>query len=383
MHWLPCSLYIFLAVAGQSAADCLSYGYDFVDGGGPYCINTTSPDFFSFGTEFYGCQPSDSQGDITPILIDPNGDEYFCSDIPTQPDGSDIVSTCNVPGDELTKSSMWSGNWIVIIEGLTFAWMRTFSVVAGPPVVVTSTPTATFTVTSTPSTTITTTITNVFSTTLPPSTTTVPSTTSTRTITTTPSQVTVYWTSTSTRTRTSRVFSKKAVTTTVTTTCRTQPPKRDPTCTIRPSKASLAASSETLSAVPRIRRGEGQLLRSGQRSPIQSRDGQLFKRGPDLCTTTYLQTTLVVSSYTTVTAPTSTEIDTENATTTSTITPPVVTAYSGKARTTTTVTAPTPTRTRTSRVYETVWTTKTIWATITSTVKTSPPGVVCATTAGH
>jgi hypothetical protein len=44
-------------------------------------------------------------------------------------------------------------------------------------------------------------------------------------------------------------------------------------------------------------------------------------------------------------------------------TPTPVTAYSGKAKTTTTVTAPTPTRTRTSRTYETVWTTKTIWAT--------------------
>ncbi|EXJ89107.1 hypothetical protein A1O3_02171 [Capronia epimyces CBS 606.96] len=280
MHWISCSLYIFLALATQSAADCLSYGYDFVDGGGPYCINTTSPDFFSFGTLFYGCQPTDSQGDITPILIDPNGGEYFCSDIPTQPDGADMVATCNVTGNEVTKASMWSGDWIVIIEGLTFAWMRTFSIIAGPPVIITATPTATFTVTSTPSTTITTTMTNVFSTTLPPSTITVPSTTSTRTITTIPSQVTVYWTSTSTRTRTTRVFSKTTSTTTVTSSCRTQPPKKDPTCTIRPSKASLAASSQTLSAIPRIRRSEGQMLRPAQPRAVGPQLGQLFKRGP-------------------------------------------------------------------------------------------------------
>ncbi|KAL2415570.1 hypothetical protein ABEF95_014231 [Exophiala dermatitidis] len=383
MHWSLCSSFLLLGLAGRSAADCLSYGYDFIDGGGPYCVNTTSTDYFSFGTEFNGCQPTDSQGDITPILIDPNGDEYFCSDIPTQPDSTDMVSTCNVAGNEVTKASMFSGDWTVVIEGLTFAWMRTFSIIAGPPVVITATPTATFTVTSTPSTTITTTITQVYNTTLPASTTTVPSTTSTRTITTTPSQVTVYWTSTSTRTRTTRVYSKTVSTSTVTTTCKTQPPKKDPTCTIRVLKASLAASVNVSVSLPRMRRAEAERLRSMPRQIIEPRDGQLFQRGPDLCTTTILQTTNVVSSYTTVTASTSTEIDTENASTTVTITPPPVTAYSGKAKTTITVTAPTPTRTRTSRVYDTVWTTKTVWATITSTVRTSPPGAVCMTTAAH
>lgn len=80
-------------------------------------------------------------------------------------------------------------------------------------------------------------------------------------------------------------------------------------------------------------------------------------------------------------------------------TPAPVTAYSGIVRTTTTVTAPTPTRTRTSRVYVTTWTTSTIVATyvlyenadhankltidrITSTVKTTPSGMVCATKPG-
>ena len=45
------------SLAGQSAADCLSYGYDFVDGGGPYCMNTTSTAYFTFGTEFFGAFP--------------------------------------------------------------------------------------------------------------------------------------------------------------------------------------------------------------------------------------------------------------------------------------------------------------------------------------
>ncbi|OQV00756.1 hypothetical protein CLAIMM_06215 isoform 1 [Cladophialophora immunda] len=382
MHFASCLVSVFLALAGKSAADCLSYGYDFVNLGGPYCINTTSTAYFSFGTEFFGCQPSDVQDAVTPILVDPNSDEYFCSDIAVQPDGEDMVSTCNVTGNEVTKNNMFSGDWTIVIEGLTFAWMRSFSIIAAPPVVVTSTPTATFTVTSTPSTTITTTITNVFSTTASPSTVTVPTTTITRTITTTPAQVTVYSTSTITRTRTSRVFSKTVSTTTVTTSCRTQPPAKDPTCTIRPTKATLAAANESITILPRMRQF-GRHSRDGHKRAIERRDDAPVDTGPDQCTTTIVDTADAVSSYTTVTAPTSTEIDTENATTTTTVTPPPVTAYSGKAKTTTTVTAPTPTRTRTTRTYQTVWTTSTIWATITSTVKTSPSGWVCATSAGH
>ena len=39
-----------------------------------------------------GCTPDDSQGNITPILVDPNFDDYSCSDIPTQPDDTEIIS---------------------------------------------------------------------------------------------------------------------------------------------------------------------------------------------------------------------------------------------------------------------------------------------------
>ncbi|ETI27929.1 hypothetical protein G647_00378 [Cladophialophora carrionii CBS 160.54] len=386
MHSSAAFVFALLALSGRSAADCLSYGYDFVDGGGPYCINTTSTSYFTFGTEFFGCQPSDVQDAVTPILIDPNGDEYFCSDIGVQPDGQDMVSICNVAGNELTRNNMFSGTWTAIMEGLTFAYMRSFAIIAAPPVTVTSTPTATFTVTTTPSTTITSTITNVFSTTAPASTVTVPTSTSTRTITTSPAQTTVYWTSTSTRTRTTRVFSKTVSTTTVTTSCQTQTPSKDPVCTIRPTKATLAAAASTISMVPRQwtrqfqRPGNG---RSGWGTVCRALTPQQMLMTIDMCTTTVVDTAKAVSSYTTVTAPTSTEIDTENATTTTTITPPPVTAYSGKAKTTVTITAPTPTRTRTARTYETVWTTSTVWATITSTVKTPPSGWVCATTAAH
>lgn len=101
---------IFLSFNQYVLADCESYGVDFVNDGGPYCIDTTSNKFFSFTTQFQGnsfliprrslathfiagCLTTDSQGDITPILIDPDENEYFCSDIPIVPEGVDMIST--------------------------------------------------------------------------------------------------------------------------------------------------------------------------------------------------------------------------------------------------------------------------------------------------
>ncbi|KEF57809.1 uncharacterized protein A1O9_05729, partial [Exophiala aquamarina CBS 119918] len=382
MHSLILPLVLVVSLAGRAKSECQSFGYDFVDGGGPYCINTTSNDWFAFGTVFQGCQPDDIQDSVTPILIAPNSDEYFCSDIDTNPDGANILSTCNVPGDEMPKSAMWSGDWIVIIEGLTFAWMRNFSINAGPPVVVTSTPTVTYTTPYTPSTTVTMTFTQGYTTTLLPSTVTLPKTTSTRTITVRPRPVTVTTTSTSTRIRTTKVFSKTITTTTIAASCRTQLPRRDRTCTLRPSKATLAAANAPVTAIPRIRRAEsGVLERLRKRRVARRQEGGLVKRGtgPDLCTTTFMDTSKIVSTYITVTYPTSTELVSEFTTTTATVTPAAVTAYSGRARTTITITASTPTRTRTTIAHVTAHTTSTIWATITSTIKTTPSGMICAT----
>lgn len=175
---------------------------------------------------------------------------------------------------------MFSGDWIVIIEGLTFAWMRNFSINAGPPVVVTSIPTVTYTTPYIPSTTVTTTFTSGYTSTLLPSTTTLPSTTYTRTITIRPMQVTVTSTLTSTRLRTTRVFSKTVTTTTITTNCRTQTPKRDRTCTLRPTRATLAAAGVPVTAVPRIRRGEsGVLQRLRERGVSPRQEGGLANRG--------------------------------------------------------------------------------------------------------
>lgn len=54
MYSLHFTLSLLVGLAGQAIAECQSSGYDFVDGGGPYCINTTSNDWFSFGTVFRG-----------------------------------------------------------------------------------------------------------------------------------------------------------------------------------------------------------------------------------------------------------------------------------------------------------------------------------------
>jgi len=54
MHCLLLPLVLAVGLAGRAIAECQSSGYDFVDGGGPYCINTTSNDWFSFGTVFQG-----------------------------------------------------------------------------------------------------------------------------------------------------------------------------------------------------------------------------------------------------------------------------------------------------------------------------------------
>jgi hypothetical protein len=54
MHSLPAIALALATLAGRSTADCVSYGYGFVDGGGPYCVNKTSTSYFAFGTDFFG-----------------------------------------------------------------------------------------------------------------------------------------------------------------------------------------------------------------------------------------------------------------------------------------------------------------------------------------
>jgi hypothetical protein len=66
---------------GNPDSICHSYGVDFVDEG-HYFINTLSTDNFTSVSIFQGCNQ-----DLAEVLfIDPEGDEVFCSQLPTTPD---------------------------------------------------------------------------------------------------------------------------------------------------------------------------------------------------------------------------------------------------------------------------------------------------------
>jgi hypothetical protein len=49
-----CKGLLLMNLASWASAECLSFGWDFVNGGGPYCIDTRSSEPFSFGTGFQG-----------------------------------------------------------------------------------------------------------------------------------------------------------------------------------------------------------------------------------------------------------------------------------------------------------------------------------------
>ncbi|KAG4417485.1 hypothetical protein IFR04_009368 [Cadophora malorum] len=124
---------VFLSLANLAFSTCVSYGIDFVNRGF-YFIGSTKSTDFTFLSQFEGCTSGE---EITPILVDPNGDEYFCSQITTTPDDTSILSTCPI-----LQTDMFSANWYVVIEGLTFAYVRTFTLTVGIPATIKATPTS-------------------------------------------------------------------------------------------------------------------------------------------------------------------------------------------------------------------------------------------------
>ena len=154
------------------AQTCLSYGVDFQTNGN-YFQNISSTAPFTFASLFEGCESDVANN----ILVDPNGDEYQCTDTPLQPDDVIELSTC-----PLDKDQMWTGDWSVLIisnngDGDPIAYERDFYLSVGLPSTITYTPTVTVTSTSTPLVVITATSTIVSITTLPAKTTTVASVT--------------------------------------------------------------------------------------------------------------------------------------------------------------------------------------------------------------
>ncbi|KAK8099084.1 uncharacterized protein PG998_012325 [Apiospora kogelbergensis] len=204
--WLIAAL-----VTLRVAADCVSYGVDFANGGS-YNIDGSSNENFSFSTIFQGC----SDESITPVLRDSNENSYVCSSILTTPEGTAVTSTCGIP-----YSQMWTGQWRIILSGRQIAVQRVINLTVGKPetVVITATPTITVGITSTPvaithiytAVIATRTITQTLI--LPPQTITTPCNKPTYTITITPTPPTVIKTSTVVRTETDKTVTSSQFTT--------------------------------------------------------------------------------------------------------------------------------------------------------------------------
>lgn len=386
------SLSVFASLLSVAVTDpnsiCFSYGVDFVDEGS-YFINSLSSDPFTCVSTFEGC----NQDVADVLLVDPSGDEYLCTQVPTE-NGPPQLSTCPI-----LKNQMVSGDHIVLIlgnnaDGNPFAWQRDLELSVGPQATSTVTPTITFNVTSTPTTTTTSTSTVIYTTTFPPTTTiTRPSSTAALTRTVYPTPVTVTSSKIFTIPIISIVPSLVYTTKTVTPTCTVPASKRDKPCTYSPTKIHPAAL-ETPTTIPRrivrvrdravdVEYARQRIAAAKLKRDLNARSpANLNKRAPDAPTTTVTASTPVQTTVTLTAAPVFLT-QTQFASSTASTTLPPVTVYSGIF--TSTVTAPTPTRTNISFGLTTVRTTKTIFATFTRTTTVIPSASVtaCRDRGGH
>jgi hypothetical protein len=306
----------FLATALLSshsiAQTCLSYGVDFQTNGN-YFQNISSVDPFTFASLFEGCGNDVANN----ILVDPNGDEYQCTDTPLQPDDVIQLSTCPMDKDQL-----WTGDWSVLVisnngDADPIAYERDFYLSVGIPSTTTYTPTVTITSTSTPLVMVTETSTIVSITTLQAKTTTVASVTKSPTVTITPAVSTVVVTKTATLKKTAYTVVPIPTTKTVTASCSMPPSQRwpDPTCTITPTLVTAAALStdagsstgsassvSATSTAPAVRRGLfdravplDRAARIAERKARREANNKLHRRAPDSATTTMTQTDTVSS----------------------------------------------------------------------------------------
>lgn len=111
---------LLLSVADSDGV-CYSYGVDFVDEGN-YFINSNSNETFTCVSTFEGCAPGEDPAEI--LFVDPNGDEFICSEVQTTPSNTSMVSTC-----PFMKDQMISGHNIILVFGNNnggepFAWQR-------------------------------------------------------------------------------------------------------------------------------------------------------------------------------------------------------------------------------------------------------------------
>ncbi|KAF2733176.1 hypothetical protein EJ04DRAFT_513384 [Polyplosphaeria fusca] len=383
----------FAALLSLGASDpesvCRSFGIDFVDEG-HYFINSQSTEQFTCVSTFQGC--NEDVADI--LLVDPNNDEYLCSQIPTRPDNTPELSTCPIQ-----KNQMMSGDWIILVlgnndDGYPFAWERDISLDVGEQKTSTVTQTASFNITTTSTIVATVTRTDtITSTNQPTATFTVPSKTAKFTKTIVPKAVTTTSTKKFTRTRFSWTKQLKIVTKTATATCTIPTKEKDKPATYSPTLIHPAALVTPTGAAPKmhryVRKSDRPVDIEYARRRIEAarakRDvgaAPLDQRAPDepIITVTAPEVVNVTTTYTGI--PTTTT-ETALAITTTTTQLPPVTIVSGVLTKTTTL--PTPTKTRLAFAWTTTTKVITIGATFTRTTTILPTASVsaCKHRGGH
>ncbi|RMX74780.1 hypothetical protein D0869_12256 [Hortaea werneckii] len=135
-------------VRRQHYADstCQVFGLDFQDGGS-YFLNSNFSQNFMASYQFRGC--NNATADVMLVNMN-NGDQYFCSSVPTVPDNTTQVSTCPVQHSQLSTA-----NYSIITlgnngNGNPFAVQRDFVLNVGRQETVTVTISTPSTVTSNP-----------------------------------------------------------------------------------------------------------------------------------------------------------------------------------------------------------------------------------------
>ncbi|KAF2020698.1 hypothetical protein BU24DRAFT_445873 [Aaosphaeria arxii CBS 175.79] len=374
--WLVVAAFNIVSVLAVDYPICRSFGMDFQHRGS-YFQNSLSSDSFTFVSQFLDCQDDTAYN----VLVDPNGDQYLCTDTQLRPDNTNMLSTCPI-----LKNQLSSGPWSILIvsnngDANPIAYERDFELSVGPQSTTTETPTATATFVSTPVITATSTITDTVTTVLSPSTITSPSVTVTRTKTYTPARVTTTSTKALFTLRfTSIKLEISKVTQTKTATCRRpfRQPTPDPVARIRPT---VGPAARVMS--PKFRRE----IEAEKARFVEERRIRFVERAPDPqpLTVTETDTAKWQTVTSTSTAPATTAFISSTLLTTTTSTPPPVVVLSGKTTAAiVTVTAPTPTRTITRYNIATSITTKTktFVYTVRTTITPSSVASACKTAGG-
>ncbi|KAL5450595.1 hypothetical protein PMIN05_000852 [Paraphaeosphaeria minitans] len=382
-----------------SAADpnsvCYSYGVDYVDEGS-YFINGNSSEPFTCVSTFQGCNEGPDTAEI--LFVDPNNEEYLCSEVQTTPDDTPMLSTC-----PFTKNEMISGHNIILVignndDGEPFAWQRDIYLTVGTQATTTYTPTVTYSITSTPVDTVTTTSTlDVTSTFKNTHVVTLPSATAKKTQSITPPAVFTTKTKTMTRTRLAWTKQLSIKTQTSTEACITPAPwshKPDKPCWYSPTLVHPAAletpaaytiqhrNMRKFDRAVSITYARARIEAAKARRDQKARADQFDKRAPDVPTIT-VNATLPVNVTITITGSPITTTESTAVSSTTTITLPPLTVYSGRYTPVTTL--PTPTKTRLAFARTTTTTTKTIRATFTKTIVVTPAASLktCRKQGGH